>query len=140
VLVATAAWVAWHPIALPEPRGLRSQDDDWHLPNHSKSDSAALVATIEHDKLWGASAANALPGGPLVSEEEKPLTAPDWRIAGVVTDGKENYAMVMVDGQPIQQLKVGDKLPGGFKIVSMTADRVCILLNGKRRVLRTYKE
>lgn len=131
-LALAAGWIVWHPIALPESRVIRSQDDDWRLPDLGKPDSEALVAKIELNRLWGTD------GMPLV--EEKPLTAPNWRIAGVVSTGAESYAMLQVEGQPPQQVKTGEKLPGGAKIVNMTADRVCILLNGKRRMLRTIKE
>jgi hypothetical protein len=136
-LAVTTAWVWFHPVALPEPRNIRVQDDEWHLPTRGKHDMNDSVATIEQDKLWGNG-----PGGlPLQAPvEEKPLTAPNWHIVGVVAAGKDSYAMIDVEGQPMLQLKTGDKLPGGIKIVKMTADRVCILLNGKKRVLKTYKE
>lgn len=134
VLASAAAWVLLHPIALPEPRALHVQEEDWHLPDQRRPDTAALTATIEQDKLWGTV------GVPVAPIEEKPLTAPNWRIVGVVSAGAESYAMVAVEGQPMQQVKTGEKLPGGIKIVNMTADRVCILLNGKKRVLKTYKE
>lgn len=137
-LIVTVAWLVTHPVALPEPRTLRVQEDEWHLPDRSKPNMAALAATIEQDKLWGSVAA--IPGAPVAPVDEKPLTAPNWRIVGVVSAGKERYAMLAVDDQPIQQVKAGDTLPGGIKIVNMTADRVCILLNGKKRVLKTYKE
>lgn len=132
-LAIAATWISLHPIALPESRTLKVQEDDWHLPSRSKLDTSALVGTIERDKLWGTLGAT----GPV---DEKPLSAPNWRIVGVVSAGAESYAMLAVDGEPIQQIKTGEKLPGGIKIVNMTADRVCILLNGKKRVLKTYKE
>jgi hypothetical protein len=137
VLAVTAAWMLWHPVALPEPHTLRVQEDEWRLPERSNADFAALAATIDRDKLWGAMGAAAVALTPV---DEKPLTAPNWHIVGVVAVGSERYAMLAVDGQPLQQVKAGDKLPGGIKIVNMTADRVCILLNGKKRVLKTYKE
>lgn len=130
----TAAWVLMYPITLPEPRTLRVQEDDWRLPDRSKLDTAVLMATIERDKLWGSQGAVAS------LAEEKPLTAPNWRIVGSVSAGAESYAMLAMDGEPIQQLKAGDKLPGGAKILNIVADRICILLNGKKRVLKTYKE
>lgn len=136
-LAVTATWVWFHPVALPELRNMRVQDDDWHLPSRTKQDLSASVTTIEQDKLWGNTPGAFMPQAPV---EEKPLTAPNWRIIGVVAAGKDTYAMVDVDGQPMLQLKAGDKLPGGIKIINMTADRVCILLNGKKRVLKTYKE
>ena len=136
-LAVTVAWMLWHPVALPEPRALRAQDEEWRLPEDGKVDFAALAATIDKDKLWGTAG---LAAAALAPVDEKPLTAPNWHIVGVVSAGDERYAMLSVDGQPIQQVKAGEKLPGDIKIVNMTADRVCILLNGKKRVLKTYKE
>jgi hypothetical protein len=128
-----AAWVMFHPIALPAPHTLNAQDDDWHLSGRSKPDTKALIGTIERGQLWGAT-------GMPAPVAEKPLTAPDWRIVGIVSAGAESYAMLEVDGQPLQQIKTGANLPGGAKIVNMSADHICILLNGKKRMLKTYKE
>lgn len=131
-LVVVAVWVVLHPVSLPEPRAARAQDDEWRLPARAKPDTEALAATIERDRLWGASG--------LAPIEDKPLTAPNWRIAGIVSAGAESYALLETVGQPAQQIRAGGKLPGGATILNMTADRLCILLNGKKRFLKTYKE
>lgn len=133
VLAVAAVWIMTHPAALPAPSALRAQDDSWSLPQRDAPDVAVLLDSIEKNKLWGA---NGLPA----PQDEKPLTAPNWRITGVISAGRETYAVVEVEQQPTQQLKPGDKLPGGAKILSITADRICILLNGKKRALQTYKE
>jgi hypothetical protein len=133
ILAITAIWVLIHPIVLPELRNSHVQDDVWRVPDRATPDIPTLVATIEQANLWGGASS-------LAPVDEKPLTAPNWHIAGVVSIGLERYAMLAIDGQPLQQIKTGENLPGGIKIVNMTADRVCILLNGKKRVLKTYKE
>jgi len=128
-----ATWLALHPISLPDPRTVRTADEEWRLPNRSRPDAEALVTAIEQEKLWGTN--NRLP-----AEVEKPLTPPNWRITGVVSVGAESYALLDTVGQPIQPVKIGEKLPGGAKVLDMTADRLSIFLNGKKRFLKTYKE
>ena len=69
-------------------------------------------------------------------------TPPDWRIAGVFSQGGKPVALLNIDELPPrqQQLRVGDKLPGGAKILAITPDRLCILLGGKKRSLTIYRE
>ena len=135
VLAVVAAWILSHPLALPSTKTVRVQDEDWKLPRRESADIDALVQAIEANKLWGA-------GNPLLPSqaEEKALTAPNWRITGVVAAGKEHVALLSVEEQPMQQLKIGDALPGGAKILDISPDKICILLNGKKRFLKTYKE
>jgi hypothetical protein len=130
-LAIVGGWALLHPITLPKPRSLHVQEEEWHLPERSKLDIDPLVESIEKNQLWGTS-------GPPV--DEKPLTSPNWRITGVLSVGTEHYALIEIKDQPILQLKTGEELPGGAKILSITADRLCISLNGKKRVLKTYKE
>lgn len=52
-----------------------------------------------------------------------PLTAPNWRISGVVQRGGETVVMVQFDGDPAMKfLKVGDPLPGGGKLAWVKPD------------------
>ena len=52
-----------------------------------------------------------------------PLTAPNWRISGVVQRGKETLVMVQFDSDPaVQFLKIGDPLPGGGKLAWVKPD------------------
>lgn len=52
-----------------------------------------------------------------------PLTAPNWRISGVVQRGGETLVMVQFDGDPAMKfLKIGDLLPGGGKLAWVKPD------------------
>lgn len=52
-----------------------------------------------------------------------PLTAPNWRISGVVQRGGETQVMVQFDGDPAMKfLKIGDALPGGGKLAWVKTD------------------
>jgi len=136
IFSVTVAWMLFHPPSLPAPHALRAQDEDWQLTGRSKPDADSLIQTIDEYKLWGASAS--APGAGAV--EEKSLTPPNWRISGILSVGAEHYVLLAVEDQPIQQIKTGETLPGGAKILNIAADRICILLNGKKRILKTYKE
>lgn len=133
IFAVAAGWMMLHAPTLPSAHALRAQDDEWQLPVRGKVDTEALVQLIEQNKLWGAN-------GQPAAVEEKPLTPPDWHITGILEVGPEHYALLAVQDQSIQQLKAGESLPGGAKILNITADRICILLNGKKRVLKNYKE
>jgi hypothetical protein len=133
IFAVTAGWLLLRAPSLPTTRTLHVQDEDWQLPSRARADVDALIQTIEQDKLWGGN------GSPVVVED-KSLTPPNWRISGILSVGAEHYALLTVEDQPIQQIKTGENLPGGAKILNITTDRICILLNGKKRVLKTYKE
>lgn len=134
VFIAVAGWAVLRPVTLPATHGPRLQDEHWQLPQRPKIDIDSLILTINENKLWGSV------GQPVAPADEKPLTPPNWRISGVFGVGKEGYLMLAVDGEPVKQLKTGDKLPGGATLYSIATDRICILLNGKRRILGIYKE
>lgn len=52
-----------------------------------------------------------------------PLTAPNWRISGVVQRGVETLVMVQFDSDPTMKfLKIGDPLPGGGKLAWVKPD------------------
>jgi hypothetical protein len=51
-----------------------------------------------------------------------------------------HFALLAIEGQPTSQLQAGDLLPGGAKILAVQQDSLCILLNGKVRSLRIYRE
>ncbi|GAB3259989.1 hypothetical protein [Chitinimonas naiadis] len=120
----------------------------WLIPQRPTVDPVADVAQITENHLWGAP----LMGGALTMEA--PLTPPNWRITGVISAGGETYAVVSTEAtkiglllpgvQPpkyeISQLRVGDRLPGGASILHIQPDRLGILLNGKKRILRVYQE
>ncbi len=63
------------------------------------------------DQLWESNAAASWNVRPT------PLTAPNWRISGVVQRGAQTQVIVQFDGEPETRFfKVGDVLPGGGKL------------------------
>ena len=63
------------------------------------------------DQLWESNAAAAW------NVRSTPLTAPNWRISGVVQRGEQTQVIVQFDGEPNTRFfKVGDVLPGGGKL------------------------
>lgn len=134
MLACWAAWVIFHPAELPSVKTMRVPDEKWQLPLRAAPDSAALVLSIEKNNLWGRGTQAA------AAVKDIPLTAPNWRIGGVVAAQQDNIVLLAVEGMPVRQLRVGDDLPGGAKLLGIAADRICIRLNGKKRILSTYKE
>ena len=138
-----AAWLLLSPANLPTQRSLKPQGDTWQLNLPVTIESDAALSVIAQTRLWGGGVGA---GTAPLPTDEAPLTAPDWRISGVYSEGSgKNVALLSFDGLPLaaqqqQQLRVGDKLPGGAKILAITPDRVCILLNGKKRSISTYRE
>jgi len=145
-----AAWLLLHPaqdaklVSAAQPRVV------WNLPQRPELDAAGDVKQIKDNRLWGAGFA--FPGAGLAPEP--PLTPPNWRVTGVISAAGDTYAIVateavktglLLPGMPapkysISQLRVGDKLPGGASILHIQPDRLGILLNGKKRILRVYQE
>ena len=109
------------------PRPLATAGEEWHLPVVAKAtDPAKLSETVAARNLWGTVVAAPPPVTPL---------EPSWRIMGVVKVGAERQVVLSVENLPAQMLKVGDKLPGGARMVEISDDYVCVLVNGKRRKL-----
>jgi hypothetical protein len=134
-----AAWLLLAPADLPPLRTVKSSDDSWQLSQPTSIASDAALSEINRVGLWRSAAA---PGATALVQDPPALTPPDWRIAGVFSQGDKPVALLIFDELPPrqQQLRVGDKLPGGAKILAITPDRVCILLGGKKRSLTIYRE
>jgi len=68
---------------------------------------------------------------PLAVRKE-PLTPPNWKIVGVTGAGDDKSVLLLYENQPTVEIrKIGEKLPGGAKIVDITQDYLRILLDGK---------
>ncbi|MBI1891036.1 MAG: hypothetical protein HYS18_10340 [Burkholderiales bacterium] len=81
-------------------------------------------------RIWELSARQPLP------PRKEPLTPPNWKIVGVSTIGKDKNVIILFDNQTTGEiLKVGDKLPGGAKIVDIFSDRLRLILNGQPMTL-----
>lgn len=103
--------------------------ESWQLPAIKTADQGKLAETVAARNLWGTVVAVLPPAAP---------REPNWRIMGGVKIGAERQVVLSVENQPIRMLKVGDKLPGGSQIVEISDDSVCVLVNGKRRMLSIH--
>ncbi|MDT9001253.1 type II secretion system protein N [Paucibacter sp. APW11] len=138
LLLGVVLIVAFRP-GLPELRQSQNQGDRWELPGPRKSGDDEALKRVMQSSLWLTAAQ---PAGVVaaVAPEEKPLTPPDWRISGTFAQAGQLVALLSTTGQPDRQLRVGDQLPGGAKILAISPDRISILLGGKRRYISTYQE
>jgi hypothetical protein len=86
-------------------------------------------------RIWEITARQALP------PRKEPLTPPRWRIVGVTTVGEEKSVLLLFADQPAPEtLKIGEKLPGGAKIVQISQDHLQISLNGQLMKLNLRKQ
>lgn len=130
-LVLALAWRWQHPPALPTVPAVSAKAEQWlplAVPDRRLPE---VVKRLAEHSPWGFKA------GPA---DDTPLTPPNWRITGVVEDGANHFALLQIEGQPGTQVQPGDVLPGGAKILAIQQDSLCILLNGKARSLRIYRE
>ncbi len=109
---------------------LQSNVEPWSLPTITKAQPEKNVEILNKKSLWGN-----LPD----KVNEKPLIDPEWRVLGIVTNGPDRFVLIKVEGQSEQRLGINDKLPGGSKILKIEEDRICLLLNGKKRILGINK-
>ena len=132
------------PADLPAMRVLTPQELAWNLPVQASVEADAALSIIQRRRLWGGTGAGGLVPGGLPGQaaaEEKPLTPPDWRVAGVVTEGRQLVALIATQGefQP-QTVRVGDRLPGGAKVAAIHADRIVAILDGRLVSLSTFPQ
>lgn len=139
------------PGRLPNARTIKVQEAAWSLPVSVRADSDLALSTINQRRLWGAPGMAGLPAAAGSIADEKPLTPPDWRIAGVFTEAGRYAVLVAVDAPPMpaplpqippqtQTLHVGDPLPGGAKILAISSDHLSLSLGGRRVSLSTYPQ
>lgn len=130
-LTVLTGYVSWmYAPAPPEPKSLRTVAEPWVLYQEPKAQAEKAQAILIKKSLWGK-----LPD----AEAPASLNDPEWRFLGIVTNGPERFVLIKVDGQPEQRLTINDRLPGGGKIMKIENDKLCLLINGKRRSLGIYR-
>lgn len=98
------------------------------------SDVAQVVDPAEL-QIWEVAARQALP------PRKEPLTALPWRIVGVTEVGNEKNVLLLFGNLPATETrKIGEKLPGGAKIVQISQDHLQISLNGQLMKLNLRKQ
>ncbi|AMS31631.1 MAG: hypothetical protein ACK45Y_08370 [Betaproteobacteria bacterium] len=114
----------------PQPSTMRSvgADSGWALPSVAPmpANYAGTVRDLAQSKLWGGQVDVAAGANDLVSR---------WRIAGVTGQRNERYVIIQFGDDRIQQLKAKDQFPDGTVIVEVRENGVCVMLQGKRRLL-----
>lgn len=102
-----------------------------------KVETAEVVQAVDPAELqiWEIAARQALP------PRKEPLTAPRWRIVGVTEVGNEKNVLLLFGNLPATETrKIGEKLPGGAKIVQISQDHLQISLNGQLMKLNLRKQ
>ena len=130
LLLVAAAGISWWLVPGPQPLPkAQNQADAWALPTLPPQKPERFVAAIDGANLWGAVQAGA----------QTSLNDPEWRVAGVAVSGAEKLVVVSIENQPLQTLKSGDTLPGGARILAVSDDHLCLLINGKKRRLDLFE-
>lgn len=136
-LVAFAYWLVG-PRA-PHAASFHPSGDDWQLAQPEFPDANVAWDDLKSRFIWGAP-----PPPPGVANagkvEEPPLTPPDWRILAAVNAGADRFVVIQVGKQPPVNVAAGEKLPDGSKLERIEADRLYLVVNGKKRILRIYPE
>ena len=119
-------WMA--PLPDPVPSLVNSRQDGWRLPPLPRRvDQTSPAAVVSGANFWGASATAA------TAQAAVPIEDPRWRIAAIYGAGKERATLVQFSAKDKQavHLRVGDTLPSGHRIVSISDKEVCVQIGKK---------
>jgi len=95
---------------------------DWQLPALPEAfDATSALTLLAESPVWGEQQ--------LAASEE--TTQPSWRLVGISTGGGQKTALISIDGEPIQALTVGQRLPEGGEIIDIRADGIGVEIDGK---------
>ena len=90
----------------------------------------ADVDMLVHSRIWRGDPASGKAAAP-----EESAAPQRWWLMAVYGQGPTRAVIVGQTGQPERILRPGDVLPSGDPILDITPKGVCVLLNGKRRLL-----
>lgn len=132
ILLALAALAEWQFVSIPQvSRTFAPAQEEWGLPQISKNQPEKALEILTRTSPWGK----------LPKPGEQPLLN-EWRFLGIITVGAERHVLIKLlnmEGQPEQQLKAGDTLPGGSKILKIKDDSLDLLVEGKKRNIEIYQ-
>ncbi|MBC3812492.1 hypothetical protein [Undibacterium aquatile] len=90
---------------------------------------------LADQRMWEATAKQPLP------PRKEPMTPPRWRVVGITSVGSVKSVLLLFENQPVTEARgIGDKLPGGAKIVDIAQDHLKIVLNGQTMKLNLRKQ
>ena len=115
---------------------VQARRDAWVLPDlPRKPDLASVGLASVSSPMFDAE--------PKAGAAQEPLVDTRWRLAGILRRGTERVALVMfkAPGKEALRLRVGDMLPGGYKITGIEDSEICVLIGKKSfRLGVAYRE
>ncbi len=123
--------------AAPLTGSATAPEDAWVVPQRTRAESEVIRDVQTARVLWPVYASIAAPGAQ--AAEAAALTPPDWRIAGVIGRPGAEQLLIQRAGVPTPAaLRVGDSLPGGARILTISERGVTVEIDGQRAFLSTY--
>jgi hypothetical protein len=129
LLAALAAAILgwWLPLTEETAKPLvQARPDTWMLPDLPRKPNLVSVglASVASPIFEAELSANAV---------QVPLADTRWRLAGILRRGTERVALVTfkAPGKESLKLRVGDMLPGGYKITVIEDSEICVLIGKK---------
>lgn len=130
--VGGIAFLQWLVIPRPAPiRPASLAEEPWRIPGRTGFDAKQALAALNAASLWGK-----LPD----IAPDAPLNAPEWRFLGAMVRGADRHVIIKIEDRPEQRLVPGDTLPGGSQILGIESDRLCLLMDGRKRSLSIYPD
>ncbi len=128
LIAITVVTILVAPAPQPSPARTAGTDEGWAMPKVAPmpANFAAAVRELSQSKLWGGQA------DPQTQSDDRALK---WRIAGVTGQQKDRYVIVQFGDDRILQLKAKEQFPDGTVIAEVRENGVCVILQGKRRLL-----
>lgn len=121
------------PAAPPEKKAIVPVNED-ATPQAAKSAQKA-EEELADQRMWEVTAKQPLP------PRKEPMTPPRWRVVGITSVGSLKSVLLLFENQPVTEARgIGDKLPGGAKIVDIAQDHLKIVLNGQTMKLNLRKQ
>lgn len=122
-LIFIAATSIWFATSVPmSPYAPAPAAESWNLPKPAERDSRKSIEIINARNLWGVILASDVP------------KEPDWHVVGIARNGAERFILLVIEGKPVEMLKVGDVLPDGVKIVQIENDRFFVMTPDKKKL------
>lgn len=117
---------------------------NWELPQ--PLNYQAFIDTIRQKKAWrepppsvGLPPASNVPAAPVKpAEPPKPEIVRDWHLRGIVTEGKQRFALIIDKEQKIKRYAHLDILPDGSSIEKITDNSVEIIQHGTPEIICLY--
>ena len=106
-------------------------------------DLAPVIARIRELGVWGR-ISPAAAAKKIESEPKPDVTAasglPVWKLVGLIVTDEGRQAVLLRDGQYIQTLTEGDRMPSGEEVVEWGKDYLMLRVDGSDRKLALYPD